>query len=87
MRREATGNIFVRRCFYGAVGRVTDCRHLAAECLALAKQARDPACELLFLEMSAFWKDLATTIARYLDEDTAEEGTFESADRPRNKAS
>jgi hypothetical protein len=32
--------------------------------------------------MSEFWKDLATTIARYLKEDTEEEGTFENADRP-----
>jgi hypothetical protein len=60
------------------VGRATDCHNRAAECLALAKQARDPAVEILFLEMSEFWSDLATTIAKHLEDDN-EEHTFDSA--------
>jgi len=39
-------------------------RRYAAECLALAKRARDPSRRRLFLQMSASWHELAIVLAK-----------------------
>jgi hypothetical protein len=64
------------------VSRIADCRRRAAECLALAQQARDSAEWLFFLDLSARWRDLANTIAIYIEEKPEEEMPFGRMDDP-----
>ena len=40
----------------------------AAECLALARMAADPAHKRLLVEMASSWHDLAVLVAAYSDE-------------------
>jgi hypothetical protein len=55
------------------MSRITAYRSYAAECLARAGRAAEPADRQLFIEMAAGWHELATMLADYMEKHPGEE--------------
>jgi hypothetical protein len=67
-RWEVSRGFAVHRMFGLAMEKAASCRQRAAECLALARMAADPAHKRLFVEMASSWRDLAALVTVYSQE-------------------